>query len=78
MAEIDANVVQIHFAPQHPRALLEQATEESRVALTGHRVTIAVEEPTSRPGSIHTCWEEFCGICWKMRQVTRRRGAGLG
>jgi two-component system sensor histidine kinase KdpD len=45
MAEIDANVVQIHFAPQHPRALLEQATEESRVALTGHRVTIAVEEP---------------------------------
>jgi two-component system sensor histidine kinase KdpD len=45
MAEIDANVVQIHLMPQHPRALLEQATEESRTALTGHRVTITVEEP---------------------------------
>ena len=45
MAEIDANVVQIHRVPQHPRALLEQAVEESRKALAGHRVTIAVEEP---------------------------------
>jgi len=45
MAEIDANVVQVHSTPQHPRALLEQAAEESRAALTGHRVTISVEEP---------------------------------
>ena len=45
MAEIDANVVQIHPISQHPRALLEQAVEESRGALASHRVTIAVEEP---------------------------------
>jgi two-component system sensor histidine kinase KdpD len=45
MAEIDAHVVQVHLVPQHPRALLEQAVEESREALAAHRVTIAVEEP---------------------------------
>jgi len=45
MAEIDANVVQVHLVPQHPRALLEQAVEESRAALAPHRVTIVVEEP---------------------------------
>jgi two-component system, OmpR family, sensor histidine kinase KdpD len=45
MAEIDANVVRIHLMPQHPRALLEQAVEESRSALSGHRVTITVQEP---------------------------------
>jgi two-component system, OmpR family, sensor histidine kinase KdpD len=45
MAEIDAQVVQVHLAPHHPRAVLEQAAEESRAALAGHRVSIAVEEP---------------------------------
>jgi two-component system sensor histidine kinase KdpD len=45
MAEIDANVVQVHLAPQHARALLEQAVEESRKVLAGRRVVIAVEEP---------------------------------
>ncbi len=30
MAEIDANVVQVKMSPQHPRALLDQAVEESR------------------------------------------------
>ncbi len=44
MAEIDANVVQVHLVPQHPRALLDQAIEESRKALVAHRVIIAVEE----------------------------------
>jgi two-component system sensor histidine kinase KdpD len=44
MAEIDANVVQVHLVPLHPRALLDQAVEESRKALAGHRVLIAVEE----------------------------------
>lgn len=44
MAEIDANVVQIHLAPQHPRAVLDQAVEESRKTLAAHRVLIAVEE----------------------------------
>ncbi len=43
MAQIDANVVQVHAAPHHPRALLDQAVEESRKALAGHRVTIEVE-----------------------------------
>ena len=43
MAEIDAHVVQVHFVPQHPRALLEQAVEESRKALGSRRVTIQVE-----------------------------------
>jgi two-component system sensor histidine kinase KdpD len=45
MAEIDANVVEVRPVPQHPRALLDQAVEESRVALAMHRVVIAVEEP---------------------------------
>ncbi len=42
MAEIDAEVVQVHAVPQHARALLEQALEESRKALTGHPVSIDV------------------------------------
>jgi two-component system sensor histidine kinase KdpD len=45
MAEIDANVVEVHPVPLHPRALLEQAVEESRKALAAYRVVIAVEEP---------------------------------
>ncbi len=45
MAEIDAHVVQVHPVPQHARALLDQAVEESRHALAAHRVTIVVEEP---------------------------------
>ncbi len=45
MAEIDAKVVNVHLAPQLPRALLEQAVEQSRQALVGRRVSIAVEEP---------------------------------
>lgn len=43
MAEIDAHVMQVHAVPMHPRALLEQAVEESRKVLAGHRVEIAVE-----------------------------------
>jgi two-component system sensor histidine kinase KdpD len=43
MAEIDANVVEVHLAPQQARALLDQAVEESRKALAGHRVSIVVE-----------------------------------
>jgi two-component system sensor histidine kinase KdpD len=45
MAEIDANVVEVHLVPQHPRTLLEQAVEESCAALAGRRVVIAIEEP---------------------------------
>jgi two-component system sensor histidine kinase KdpD len=43
MAEIDANVVQVHVVPQHARALLEQAVEESCKSLAAHRVSIDVE-----------------------------------
>jgi two-component system sensor histidine kinase KdpD len=35
--------VQVHLVPQHARALLEQAVEESRKSLASHRVTIDVE-----------------------------------
>jgi len=45
MAEIDANLVAVRPVPQHPRALLEQAVEESRKVMAAHRVVIAVEDP---------------------------------
>ena len=51
MAEIDANVVAVRPVPQHPRALLEQAVEESRKALAAHRVVIAVDELGERDNS---------------------------
>jgi two-component system sensor histidine kinase KdpD len=44
MAEVEANVVQVHLEPQHPRALLDQAVEESRKALAGHKVTVDAED----------------------------------
>ncbi len=40
MAEIDAHVVQMHLAPHAPRALLEQAVEESRKTLSAHKVVL--------------------------------------
>jgi two-component system sensor histidine kinase KdpD len=43
MAEIDAHVVQVHLAPQHPNLLLEQAVEETRTALAKHRIVVEVE-----------------------------------
>jgi len=49
MAEIDANVVQLHPAQHHPRELLEQAVEESRKTLAAHKVTIAVMEQDDKP-----------------------------
>ncbi len=45
MAEIDAHVVEVRAVPQHARALLDQAVEESHKALAAHRVTIDVAEP---------------------------------
>lgn len=45
MAEVDAHAIQVRLAPQHPRALLDQAVEESRKALAAHRVSVDVEEP---------------------------------
>ena len=38
MAEIDANVVQVHLVPQHTRTLLDQAVEESQAVLAPHHV----------------------------------------
>lgn len=40
MAEIDANVVQVKMASMHPRALLDEAVEQSRKILAAHKVTI--------------------------------------
>jgi two-component system sensor histidine kinase KdpD len=50
MAEIDANVVKVKVSPQSPRALLDQAVEESRKIMASHKVSIVVEEE-NRPGS---------------------------
>jgi two-component system, OmpR family, sensor histidine kinase KdpD len=46
MAEIDANVVKVKLSPQNPRALLDQAVEESRKILAAHKVSIVVEDET--------------------------------
>jgi two-component system sensor histidine kinase KdpD len=43
MAEIDANVVQVHAVPHLTRALLEQAVEESHSVLASQRVVIEVD-----------------------------------
>ncbi|MGO9437518.1 MAG: ATP-binding protein [Terracidiphilus sp.] len=45
MAEIDANVLQVHAEPRHTRALLEHVVEKSQAALAPHYVVISVEEP---------------------------------
>lgn len=56
MAEIDANAVEVHLSQQHPRALLEQAVEESRKALAGRRIVIAAEETGAPEGSAQPAW----------------------
>jgi two-component system sensor histidine kinase KdpD len=55
MAEIDANVVKVKMSPQNPRALLDQAVEESRKILASHKVSILVEEEDS-PGDNESAW----------------------
>ncbi len=68
MAEIDANVVQVKMSSIHPRALLEEAVEESRKILASHKVTIlpgVADDParsTSPHGSTPTCWGGFSAI----------------
>jgi two-component system, OmpR family, sensor histidine kinase KdpD len=49
MAELDANVVQVHARRHHARELLEHATEVSQAALKRHSVILQVEEPDT-PG----------------------------
>jgi two-component system sensor histidine kinase KdpD len=41
MAEIDADVVQVHLVPMDPRTLLDHGVEESRKILATHRVKVA-------------------------------------
>jgi len=55
MAEIDANVVQVKMSPMHPRALLEQAVEESRKILANHKVSIAADGEDGH-GIEETAW----------------------
>jgi two-component system sensor histidine kinase KdpD len=43
MAEIDANVVQVHAIPQRASSLFEHAVEEGRGVLAAHRIVIAIE-----------------------------------
>jgi two-component system, OmpR family, sensor histidine kinase KdpD len=43
MAEIDANVLRVSPARLHPRALLEQAVEESQKILARHHVEVSVQ-----------------------------------
>jgi len=45
MAEIDANVVQVHMEPHHPRALLDQAAEGMSKSLASHRISISTDSP---------------------------------
>jgi two-component system sensor histidine kinase KdpD len=47
MAEIDARSVSVSAVPQYARAIFEHAVEESRIALSGHPVTIDVDEPNT-------------------------------
>jgi len=56
MAEIDANVVQVRPVPHHPRALLDQAIEESRHLLAGHKVVIDTEETESLSKAGKPAW----------------------
>jgi two-component system sensor histidine kinase KdpD len=56
MAEIDANVVQVRSDPQHPRALLDQAVEESRKALVARRVVITDEDSVNPGGQDNPVW----------------------
>ncbi len=44
MAEIDANVLQVKMTQQNPRALLDQAVEESRKTMTSHKVNVTVDD----------------------------------
>jgi two-component system, OmpR family, sensor histidine kinase KdpD len=55
MAEIDANVVQVKMSPLYPRALLEQAVEQSRKILTNHKISIQVAGE-DEPGGDETAW----------------------
>jgi two-component system sensor histidine kinase KdpD len=50
MAEIDADVVQVKMSQQHPRALLDEAAEESRKILASHKTVIVSGDPQGAAG----------------------------
>ncbi|MGB8028734.1 MAG: ATP-binding protein [Terracidiphilus sp.] len=56
MAEIDANVVQVKMSSMHPRALLDQAVEESRKILAGHKVTILPDSVDRQGNGDQPAW----------------------
>lgn len=56
MAEIDANVVKVKMSPQNPRALLDQAIEESRKNLASHKVSVTVEENNEDDRAARSVW----------------------
>ncbi len=58
MAQIDAQVVEVRPVQQQPRALLDQAIEESRKTLAGHRVVVTVEDPkdSGEPARFEPVW----------------------
>jgi two-component system, OmpR family, sensor histidine kinase KdpD len=61
MAEIDANVVKVKMSPQNPRALLDQAVEESRKILAAHKVSIVVEDEILPDGNESADGESVSG-----------------
>ena len=61
MAEIDANVVKVKMSPQNPRALLDQAVEESRKTLAAHKVSMVVEEENLPGGGESASGESVSG-----------------
>ncbi len=56
MAEIDAHVVQVKMSSVHPRALLDQAVEESRKLLAGHKVTILPDSAEGQDDGDKPTW----------------------
>jgi two-component system sensor histidine kinase KdpD len=73
MAEIDANVVKVKMSPQNPRALLDQAVEESRKILASHKVNIVVEDE-NLPGRNESAQSESAqgGPAWFDPQLLGR------
>lgn len=56
MAEIDAQVVQVHPSPHHPRELLDQALEESRKNLAPRKVSIQANNDREAPDRDGPLW----------------------
>ena len=55
MAEIDANVLQVHMEPHNPRVLLDEAVEGMQKQLTSHRISITAER-AGKPEEEKPAW----------------------